>query len=297
MSNPTQYAIFLPNFKRFGDPETVLRLAVEAEAAGWDGVFLWDHINRSPEQGVVLDPWIVMGAIAAVTERVRIGPMITPLPRRRPHKVAQETATLDRLSKGRLILGVGLGSGRPEEWGKLGEEANPRVRGAMLDEGLEVITKLWRTEPVTHHGTHYTVDGVQFHGGPHQQPRVPIWVAGNWPNRPPMRRAARWDGAFPLTNHDREDSDARRTAFAEVADFVRVQRAEAGLTGPFDLVQTGATPGTDRAAARAILDPLVESGMTWWLEAIAPWPFGGTWEDDDWPLDAMRGRVLDGPPR
>ncbi|HEV2930130.1 MAG TPA: LLM class flavin-dependent oxidoreductase, partial [Propionibacteriaceae bacterium] len=138
-------------------------------------------------------------AIATATEHLRLGPMITPLAHRRPAKVAKETATLDRLSDGRLTLGVGLGSDRfAHELSATGEELDDRQRGQMLDESLEILTAAWSGEPVHHHGQHYTVDGISFLPRPVQRPGVPVWAAGFPGNVKPLRRAARHDGFFPV---------------------------------------------------------------------------------------------------
>ena len=201
-----RYGVTLPNFGPYADARVLASLAREAEGAGWDGFFLWDHVLLVPWPTV--DPWIAMAAIALATERVRIGALVTPVPRRRPVKLAREIVTLDHLSRGRLILGVGIGAG-PWEWDYLGEETDLRTRGDMLDEALELLEQLWTGEPVVHHGRfyHHRGDGgpqdtaerpVPFLPRPLQRPRVPPWVAGVWPNKRPFRRAARYDGLVPL---------------------------------------------------------------------------------------------------
>lgn len=179
----------------FTDTATVVAWAVAAEEAGWDGVFLWDHVQWDGVRPV-LDPWVVLGAIAARTERVTLGPLVTPLSRRRPHVVAKQLVTLDHLSTGRAVLGVGLGEPVDLDFTDLGEEGDARVRAAMLDEALEVIDALMRG-PVTHHGPHFDVE-ASFLPLPVQRPRPPIWVAGVVPNRRPLARARRWDGVMPI---------------------------------------------------------------------------------------------------
>src|SRR5215467_4516118 len=155
--------LFLPLFDELADPALVARLSAEAEEAGWHGVFVWDHVRWREPVIAVADPWITLAAVAIATERVRLGPMVTPLARRRPAKVARETATLDRLSNGRLILGAGLGSDHfGAELSATGEELDDRRRGQMLDEALQILTAAWSGEPVCHRGAHYTVDGIQF---------------------------------------------------------------------------------------------------------------------------------------
>jgi alkanesulfonate monooxygenase SsuD/methylene tetrahydromethanopterin reductase-like flavin-dependent oxidoreductase (luciferase family) len=155
--------LFVPIFDALADPALVARLSAEAEEAGWDGIFLWDHVRWREPVLEVADAWITLAAIATATQTIRLGPMVTPLARRRPVKVARETATLDRLSGGRLTLGVGLGSDRSgNELSITGEELDDRRRAGMLDEALEILTAAWSGEPVYHRGEHYTVDGMRF---------------------------------------------------------------------------------------------------------------------------------------
>ena len=225
-------AIFVAPFGELADARRLARLAEAAEARGWDGFFLWDHLVYV-ETRELADPWIAMAAIAYATERVRIGPLVTPTPRRRIHKLARETATLDRLSGGRLVLGVGIGGDRHGEFAPFGDPADPRERARLLDEGLERLVELW---------------GGEFAPPPAQEPRIPIWVAARWPKRRPMRRAARWDGIFPIDLEGPED-------LAELAAGMRELRA--GAEGPFDIVVTNPA-GTDPA-------PWEQAGATWCL--------------------------------
>jgi alkanesulfonate monooxygenase SsuD/methylene tetrahydromethanopterin reductase-like flavin-dependent oxidoreductase (luciferase family) len=170
--------LFFAPFEELADPITVASLGAEAEEAGWHGLFVWDHIRWREPIRQVADPWITLAAVASATETIRLGTLVTPLARRRPAKVARETATLDRLSGGRLTLGVGLGGDQfAGEFSKTGEQLDDRVRGEMLDEALEILTAAWSGEPVKHRGKHYLVDDVQFHPVPVQRPRVRVWVA------------------------------------------------------------------------------------------------------------------------
>jgi alkanesulfonate monooxygenase SsuD/methylene tetrahydromethanopterin reductase-like flavin-dependent oxidoreductase (luciferase family) len=284
------YAVYLPNFGSFGDARVLAGLARDAELAGWDGFFIWDHIAGEGWMDGVVDPWVALAAVALSTERVRIGALVTPLPRRRPWKVARETVSIDRLSGGRLIFGAGIGNGK-YEWDDLGEEGDLKVRGAMLDAGLAVLTGLWRGEAFSHDGAYYHVKEARFLPTPAQSPRIPVWVAGVWPNKAPLRRAARWDGVFPLFTIEGEEELAQ--LHAAVA-YVREQRAH---DGPFDIVYAGhPTPGDNPARAAAIVGRYAEAGVTWWLEHINPFAFGGA-VDGAWPLDAMRERIHQGPPR
>ncbi|NEB02737.1 LLM class flavin-dependent oxidoreductase [Streptomyces sp. SID13726] len=263
-------ALWLPLFDGLADPMAVARLAAEAEEAGWDGVFVWDHLRWRAPVGHVADPWITLTAIATATERLRFGPMVTPLARRRPAKVAKETATLDRLSGGRLTLGVGLGSDRfAGELSATGEELDDRLRGEMLDESLEILTAAWSGRPVHHHGRHYTVDGVSFLPRPVQLPGVPVWAAGFPGKAKPMRRAARHDGFFPV---NLEHPDQLADVVATLTDLRRQE------TTPYD-VAVPLPPGTDPT-------PFAEAGATWWLAEFDP---------EEVSLDQVRGVIHDGP--
>ncbi|MBN1219936.1 MAG: LLM class flavin-dependent oxidoreductase [Anaerolineae bacterium] len=282
------YAVFLPNFGLYGDARTLAQLARDAEAAGWDGFFIWDHIAAWGNREMV-DPWVALAAIALQTERVRLGAMITPLARRRPWKVARETVSVDHLSGGRLTLGVGLGV-HAEEFEYLGEETKPKARGAMLDEALEVLQKLWTGETITHEGQYYPIKEARFLPRPIQSPRIPVWVGGVWPNKAPLRRAARWDGMFTLFN---EEGDAEIESIKQAVAYVQGHRQN---DQPFDVVYAGRpTPGDDPAQATEIVSLYAEAGITWWLENITPFSFGQTMEEA-WPLEAMHQRILQGPP-
>src|SRR5919106_469697 len=214
--------LFLPLFDPLADPGVVARLAAEAEEAGWDGIFVWDHVRWREPVRAVGDTQVTLAAIAAATERIRFGPMVTPLARRRPAKVARETVALDLLSGGRLTLGVGLGADHfASEYSMTGEELDDRRRARMLDEALEILKAAWSGEPVRHRGEHYTVDAMRFLPRPVQRPGVPVWVAG-FPGKPrPMRRAARYDGFFPV-NLEHPDQ------LAEIVARVGALREEAG---------------------------------------------------------------------
>ena len=188
--------IFAAPFDELDEPGTVAELARSAEERGWDGFFLWDQIRYRPPVQAVADPWIALAAVACATNRLRIGPLVTPLARRRVQKLARETVTLDHLSGGRLTLGVGLGGDRNGEFEPFGDPGDPRERAQLLDQGLERLGEYWAGE---------------FQPTPVQQPRIPVWVAGRWPNRRPLRRAARWDGFFPIDLTSPEDLEVRAT--------------------------------------------------------------------------------------
>jgi alkanesulfonate monooxygenase SsuD/methylene tetrahydromethanopterin reductase-like flavin-dependent oxidoreductase (luciferase family) len=236
----------------------VAELAARTEQRGWDGFFVWDHVAYREPVRRVADPWITLAAVAAATRRVRIGPLVTPVPRRRPHKLARETVTLDRLSGGRLVLGVGLGSARTGEFDseRFGEEGDPRARARLLDEGLEHLAAYW---------------GGEFEPGPVQRPRIPVWVASTWPSRRALRRAARWDGLFPVELPGPE-------ALAELAAEVRALHApDRGES--FQLIVTNPA-GTDAT-------PWIEAGATWCLTGFGPQPMRAEVEEA---IDA--GRII-----
>ena len=282
-----RYGIHIHLFGDYADPVLLIDLAREAEAAGWDGVFVNDHLTARGASGpeATANPWIVLAAIAVVTRRVRIGPLVTPLPRRRPWQVASETVALDQLSGGRLILGVGSGTSLADNFAPFGEETDPRVRADLLDEGLAVLTGLWRGEPVQYRGAHFQIEDVTFLPRPIQHPRIPIWVAGAWPHRRPFRRAARWDGFFA----DVEGVDWTRgdimtpNDLRAIIDYVGAHRSS---DAPFDVVIGGHSPD-ERARAVAFLAPYVEAGLTWWVEGIHP-AFGSVAD--------LRSRIRQGPP-
>jgi alkanesulfonate monooxygenase SsuD/methylene tetrahydromethanopterin reductase-like flavin-dependent oxidoreductase (luciferase family) len=276
------YGIYLPIFGDYSDPRLLAELAHEAEAAGWEGCFLWDHIHQWLVQEPAADPWVALTAIALRTERIRLGPLVTPLSRRRPWKLARETVTLDRLSGGRLILGVGLGAPPREDFEAFGEAVAPKVRATMLDEGLAVLTGLWSGQPFSYDGTQYQVHDVCFLPPPVQQPRIPIWVGGTWPNKAPFRRAARWDGVVP----QKQGQVTHRLTPVEVRDILAYIKAYRASETPFEVVHFGGTSGRDAAADSAILTPFAEAGLTWWLEGRR-----------NRSLADMRERIRTGPPK
>jgi alkanesulfonate monooxygenase SsuD/methylene tetrahydromethanopterin reductase-like flavin-dependent oxidoreductase (luciferase family) len=285
-----KFAIYLPTFTPYGSPRIIADLAREAEQAGWDGVFLWDDVSGTEKD--LADPWISLAAVAMVTRRVRLGALVTPLARRRPWKFARETASLDQLSGGRLVVGVGVGGGQ-EQFGDLGDQPNQRVRGEMLDEGLAVVGGLWSGEPFGFEGRHYHLKPVLFRPKPVQQPSIPVWVAGVWPHKRPLERMARWDGMFPLfwgINDPAEQQAHLREMVAAVMGIRRRILPDSDRL-PFDIVVTGETQAEQPGQAGELLAGFAAAGATWWLESLAP--MGGRAE---WPFERLRERVLAGPP-
>jgi probable F420-dependent oxidoreductase len=283
-----KFGIYLPNFGSFGDARVLANLAQDAENAGWDGFFIWDHIAGWTLP--MVDPWVALAAIAVATRRIRIGTTVTPLPRRRPWKVAREAVSIDHLSGGRLILGVGIGGGE-SEWVHLGEQPDLKKRGAMLDEALSVLTGLWSGEPFSFAGQYYHLENAHFLPKPLQQPRIPIWVGGNWPNKAPFRRAANWDGAFPLFEADENAQELAQ--LEELVGYLGMHRKQ---EQPMDIIIMGVTHDAESKEAVDLVRQRSEMGATWWLECLTPFRTGKGYEDE-WPVDAMRQRVLQGPPR
>lgn len=195
-----KYAISVPPFGELADPRFLVEAAVAAEEQGLDGLFLWDHVLRpSTDPQEIVDPWVVFGAQASATSRIRLGPMVTPLTRRRPIKLAREAITVDHLSRGRLTLGLGLGVDSGGELSRFGEVVDPKARGDRLDEGVALLTAMWSGEPVVHEGAAYTVDEVTVLPRPVQLPRIPLWFAARGGSAlRPVRRAARFDGLVPI---------------------------------------------------------------------------------------------------
>lgn len=289
-----RYALYLPCYGVFSDVVRLAKLAQEAENVGWDGFFLWDHMVATDEETGktydVTDPWIALTAIALQTKTMKIGTTVTPLPRRRPWKLARETVTLDRLSNGRLILGVGIGLGEAE-WGDLGEETNLRERGEMLDEGLDVLTGLWSGETLNYSGKHYQIKNACFMPTPLQQPHIPIWVGGFWGNKAPFHRMAKWDGMFPLFDVVGPEQNA---VFEEAVDYVRKLRTDPDT--PFDIIKVGVTPSNDPAECRHRIQPAIDAGATWWLEILLAEIYSKK-IDEEAAFDVLRQRVLAGPPQ
>jgi probable F420-dependent oxidoreductase len=262
-----RHAICLANIGTYADPRVGVRVAEAAEAAGWDGVFIWDHLAFvwGPPAA---DPWIALAAIASGTSRVQIGTAVTPVARRRPHVLAHEVATLDALSGGRVIFGAGLG-GSESEFGKFGEPTDARVRAAMLDEGLDVMRQLWSGAEVTHRGEHFTVEGVTLRPSPVQE-HLPVWIGGNKPAS--LRRAARWDGWLA--------DSADPTGMTLSPDDVARSIEQIGRREDFDVAVLGQSDRGDPVAYE-------RAGATWWLENI---------HDKRGSIDEVLAMVTAGPP-
>jgi alkanesulfonate monooxygenase SsuD/methylene tetrahydromethanopterin reductase-like flavin-dependent oxidoreductase (luciferase family) len=261
-----RFGLEVANIGSYSDPHTVVRVAKAAEAAGWELFFSWDHLAFvwGPPAA---DPWVTLAAVATSTERILIGPGVTPVPRRRPHVVAHQLATLDALSGGRVVFGAGLGGGHGE-FRKFGESEDPHDRAPLLDEGLDVIRALLDGGEVTHRGEHFTVDGVTLQPAPGR--RLPIWVGGL--GRKSRERAARFDGWFADT------ADAR-TQMKTSPDELR------GLLDGYSFGDV-AVLGYSEAGEQDLHDAYADAGATWWIEQI---------HDLRGDFEAMLARVNAGP--
>ncbi|MDT8911738.1 LLM class flavin-dependent oxidoreductase [Amycolatopsis sp. PS_44_ISF1] len=283
-----RFSINIPNFGDFADARTVAKVAVAAEEAGWDGLFLWDHVvhDKAERRGQAFgDPWMLLTAAALATSRIRLGPLVTPVARRRPEQLARQVATLDSVSGGRVIFGAGLGGPIDDEFGSFGDTTDPVVLAERLDEGLGLLERYWSGERVDHRGPHYRVDDVTLLPATVQRPRPPVWIAGYWPRRRPMRRAARWDGVVPLFADARHGEAPPAEQVRELVEYVHEHREP----GPFEVVVGGASPG-DRARARDLLGPLADAGATWWDERRLQT------REDLYRLEPIQRRIEQGPP-
>jgi hypothetical protein len=267
------FGVILPG----GTATEQLELAVLAEKAGWDGVFVW-------EAAYGVDAWSLLAAIAVKTTRVRIGTLLTPLPWRRPWKVASQVATVDQLSEGRAILTVGLGA-LEDDLPSTGEVADLRARADRLDEGIDLIRALWNGD-VTFHGKYFDYNGT---GAQHLsevatpvQQRIPIWVVGLWPRPKSMQRVLRCDGIVPQYEDERQPLEAHR-----ISEWL----AERGASH-IDVISEGETSALDHEDAASRVAPWASAGCTWWLETR--W---GTPETNTERVDEVRERIKAGPPR
>lgn len=287
-----------PTSHEYSDPRNLVDLAKITEEAGWDGYFICDHLLLDPEGMLALaDPTVVLGAIAAVTERVIIGSMVTPVSRRRPWKLAKEFASLDQLSNGRIRIGAGLG-GLDQEFSNFGENPDKKVLAKKTDEGLAIMEQLQAGDAVNFDGENYQLKNARILPRPVQRPRIPVWVAAMLPFKAGQRRAAQWDGIMPhvmpmnldetqdITGQDlRLIMSPSPQQIRDVLDFT----SDLHDTGdPFDVIVSGISYGLDREAAHTKLQSYSEAGTTWWLE----------WLDCGKPgtLEEVREQIEAGPP-
>ncbi|MGB8646901.1 MAG: LLM class flavin-dependent oxidoreductase [Anaerolineae bacterium] len=273
-----KYGFVLP----FGDARVAADFAQAAEQSGWDGFFIWEPVWGN-------DAWVMLTAAAMRTERIRLGTMLSPISRMRPWKLASETATLDNLSNGRVILSVGLGA-VDTGFEAFGEVTDRKTRAELMDEGLDILTGLWRGQPFSYEGKHYHIRPTNFQppAPPMQKPRIPIWVVGAWPHTKSILRAARYDGLLPARmNPDRTWAELTPEDIRTMKQFIDAHRAN---SSPFDVVAEGKTPGDDLVQAAAKVQPWIDAGATWWNEVM--WVMPGETAD----LAAVRRRIEQGPP-
>lgn len=264
-----KYAVSLPNGHEAGHPRKLAEMAKLAEASGWDGVFLEDYIIWQGHNNVATyDPWVSLAAMAVATTSVRLGTMVTPIARRRPWKLAREAVTIDHLSGGRLILGVGVGETKIDSsFTRFGEVTDAKQRAMMVDEALELLARLWTGKEVTYDGSFYHVHRARLLPRPVQRPRIPIWIGGVWPLKGPTQRAMRWDGACMY----KQSTDGDFTP-KDVADMVALARARTNAGTNFDIVVGHANwqRAKDPERERAHIASLADAGATWWSQYISP---------------------------
>lgn len=278
-TQPQGYGVSVPIFGPY-NARCLGELAASAERARWNGFFCWDHVLWDPLGEGVTDTTVALTAIALATEQVKFGPLVTPLPRRRPWKLAREIAALDILSGGRFVLGVG--NGDDIDFAPVGDPTPARRRALVLDESIDLLRRLLEDPgPVDHRGAAYRVEGVCLRPQP-LQPRVPMWVGGWWPNHPPFRRAASLEGVFPIPKGEAQESLSPGELTA-CLDYISEHRGTDVREDPsYAVAVSGRTagPDDDRPAA------LTQRGATWWIEGFAP--------GDD--LVDVQRRIAAGPP-
>jgi alkanesulfonate monooxygenase SsuD/methylene tetrahydromethanopterin reductase-like flavin-dependent oxidoreductase (luciferase family) len=257
LSKRAKSGIYIANHGITSNPHDYIKLAKSGEEYGWDGFFLWDHVFLPwAKDQDVLDPWIILSAIATQTNNIAIGTTVTPLARRRPMIIAREAITIDILSSGRFILGVGLGG--TAELKALGEEEDPKIRGEMLDESLEILKGLWSGKPFTFDGKHFKIkEPVKFK----PEGNIKIWVGGEWPNKKPFRRAAKHDGIFPLKAGS--DPSLYPQEYQEILRYIRKYRKS---LDSFDVVKSIITVGDKEEDA--YIHDFINIGVNWLLEAF-----------------------------
>lgn len=283
MSSEIKYGISLINFNELADPEIIIDLAIEAEKAGWDGIFLPEHqVFDKKAIYHITETWVLLSAIASRTEKIKIGTGVVALPRYNPWWFAKMTATLDVLSKGRLILGLGLG-GPETEFETFGEEYDLKFFAEKMDESLEIIQGLWTGEPFSFSGNHYTIKEATFLPKPIQAPRIPLIFGGMWPSKKPFIRGAKYDGIMPI--HKNFPQDLTPDELKQIISIVNSHRS---VDDPFEIMISGTgffTP--DRRVE--LIQPYIDIGITWWLEHV------NTLMQPS--VGAMRELVKQGPPK
>ncbi|WP_156761246.1 LLM class flavin-dependent oxidoreductase [Microbacterium karelineae] len=256
----------------YGSPAQQVRLARECEAHGWDGFFTWDGVSLDAgefDAGPTWDPFALLGAIAAVTERITLGAMVFAAPRRRPWELAQQALTVDHLSGGRLVLPVGLGVPIDRAFTSVHEQPESlRDRARLLDDVLGWLERSWSTETFAYEGDRIVTGDFQFPQAP-VNGRIPVWPVGVWDAaRPPRRsldRALRWDGIVPqVRGASPEDAEPSPDDIAALSRWVAEHRGDAAQ--PFDIVFQGRLDD-DPAVAAEQARAAEAAGVTWWMES------------------------------
>ncbi|MHA2169731.1 MAG: LLM class flavin-dependent oxidoreductase [Candidatus Kariarchaeaceae archaeon] len=278
-----KFGVDIGNYGAFSDPDYLKKFAHLVEESGWDGLFIWDHLQLFPEyfRGVpFIDPWIGLSIIAMNTTKIKLGPYITPLSRRRPWQVYRQVVSLDHLSKGRVMFGVGLGTPAEFDMGAFGDATDDKLRAELLDESLDIIQELSTGEIINFNGKHYHLKQVQLLPKPYQE-RIPIIVGGEWPNKPPFRRAARYQGVVPISNN--WPNRLSPEDIIKIQVYIAKHRT---LKEPIEVTLGGSTP-VDQSEAKKIIQPYKDVGLSWWLEDI---------DGIHGPFDQLIERVKAGPP-
>ena len=280
MPKPVKFGIYVPNFgPNFGYADKLANLTLLAEENNWDGFFIWDHILIKRINGPdICNPWVALGLMGYQTEQITIGTTITPLPRRNPWELARETVTVDHISNGRLILGVGLGEPPEVEYGSFGEPFDVKTRREKLDESLQILQGLWSGEPFSFQGKHYNLEEMTYLPTPVNN-SIPIWVAGQYPLKGPIKRASKHNGMIPLPLH--LTGDLTLHDFKDLHDRITSLRGDSS----FDLVNISNVPkGSDTMDE---LQPYVDAGVTWFLQYLGP----------NMKLKDVEKRIKQGPPQ
>jgi alkanesulfonate monooxygenase SsuD/methylene tetrahydromethanopterin reductase-like flavin-dependent oxidoreductase (luciferase family) len=277
-----RYAIDVCPLGDLSEPRSILRLAVAAEESGWDGLSMWDSLGLSMGT-TAADLFVTLAGIGVQTRRLRLITSIVALARRRPQLVVQAAGTLDRLSDGRLILGLGAGEDQPD-FEAFGDPFERATRIGLMDEGLAIVDAGLRGLRLDHGGPLLTARGAVIGPSPVQQPRPPIWLGAMKPGG--LRRAARWEGWIGVAmSEDGSSMSLAPEAFADLVAIATAERQALGRAGePFDVAVLGLSEGAHERASVAFGD----AGATWWLESLSP--MRGSVDD----LEAI---VRSGPPR
>ena len=283
MTSKIKYGLGFIQFNELSNPELVVEFAIEAEKAGWDGFFLIDHIYFSRENiSSIAETWVLLSAIAARTEKIKIGTCVSPLPRYHPWQFAKMAATLDILSKGRLILGLGLG-GPEVEYETFGQKYDLKILAEKMDECLDIIQGLWTGELFSYKGKHYQIDDACLLPKPLQNPRIPLILGGSWPFKKPFIRAAKYDGVLPI--HRNFPQDLNPNELKEILDTVKQNRIN---DDPFEVMMFGSGFFVPDKRLE-IMKPYIDLGITWWLEHV------NTLMQPS--VEKMKDLVKKGPPR